>query len=176
MAERAENLVLTPEGARTAQNVLLEQERVLRYECFGAIEALKLGSTAASLAPEFGEGVSVTITRESDGVVQFHWVADDKDGKNLLFANGKRKAALETGHASPWTQLEGALDGDVAQVWSKVPDVVPACGAFPIRVGDEWVATLAVSGLSNGEDHELIVCALEQVLGVNAPRWGVPVA
>ncbi len=176
MAESTADCVLTPEGARAAQEVLLEQERLLRYERFGATEALELGRVAASLAPEFGEGVSVTITREADGVVQFQWVADDKDGKNLLFANGKRKAALEAGHASPWTQLEGVIAGDVSQVWAKVPDEVPACGAFPVRVGDDWVATIAVSGLSNGEDHELIVRALEQTLGVSVPRWDAPVA
>ena len=175
MAENA-TPVLTAEGAREAQRVMLEQERVLRYESFGAAEALELGRIAALLAPEFGEGVSVTITRQSDEVVQFQWVADDKDGKNLLFANGKRKAALKAGHASPWTQLEGTIAGDMSQVWAQVPDEVPACGAFPIRVGDDWVATLAVSGLSNGEDHELIVRALERALGVTVPRWAAPVA
>ena len=73
-------------------------------------------------------------------------------------------------------QLEGTIAGDMSQVWTHVPDEVPACGAFPIRVGDEWVATIAVSGLSNGEDHELIVRALEQALKITVPRWTAPVA
>lgn len=38
-------------------------------------------------------------------------------------------------------------------------------GAFPIRVGDAWVATLAVSGLHEGKDHELCVRALARALG-----------
>ena len=176
MAEDVAAAVLTAEGARGAQQVLLEQERALRYERFGATEAFELGHIAVSLAPEFSDGVSVTITRESDGIAQFQWVADDKDGRNLLFADGKRKAALKAGHASPWTQLEGTIDGDMSQIWAQVPDEVPACGAFPIRVGDEWVATIAVSGLSNGEDHELIIRALERACHVTVPRWTVPVA
>lgn len=176
MAASAATPMLTAEGARKAQQVLLDQEHALRYGCFGATEALELGRVAAMLAPGFGEGVSVTITRESDGVVQFQWVADDKDQKNLLFADGKRKAAFKAGHASPWAQLEGTIAGDMSQVWTQVPDEVPACGAFPIRVGDEWVATIAVSGLSNGEDHELIVRALEQALKITVPRWTAPVA
>jgi uncharacterized protein (UPF0303 family) len=57
-----------------------------------------------------------------------------------------------------------------------VPDEVPACGAFPLRVGREWVATIAVSGYMEGLDHELIVRALEQALDVKAPRWTGPVA
>lgn len=36
MAESTADSVLTSEGARAAQEVLLEQERLLRYERFGA--------------------------------------------------------------------------------------------------------------------------------------------
>lgn len=46
-------------------------------------------------------GYSVTITREADGVRMFQWVSDDKEERNLLFADGKRHAALKAGHASP---------------------------------------------------------------------------
>lgn len=50
-----------------------------------------------------------------------------------------------------------------------------ACGAFPIRVGDEWVATIAVSGYMEGLDHEVILRALEQVLEAEVPRWDASV-
>ena len=177
MAEGIATPELTASDARAAQEVLLEQERMLRYEHFGSTEALKLGNVVASLVPDFGEGVSITITRESDGVRMFQWVADDCDGRNILFAQGKRAAAKKAGHASPWAQLVAAADGaDSASVWANVPDEVPACGAFPIRVGEEWVATLCVSGLSDGLDHEVIVRALEQVLGTEVPRWEAQVA
>lgn len=176
MAEETTTSQLTAENARAAMRALLEQERMLRYESFGAYEALELGRIAASLAPDFGEGISVTITREADGVRMFQWVADDKNEKNLLFADGKRKAALKAGHASPWTQLEATVAGDLSAVWTNVPDEVPACGAFPIRVGDEWVATVAVSGYMEGLDHEIILRALEKALEVKVPRWNAPVA
>lgn len=176
MAESIPVPQLTPELARAAQEVLLEQERVLRYGSFGAYEALELGRIAISLVLAFASGYSVTITRERDGVRMFQWVADDKDERNLLFADGKRHSALKAGHAGPWAQLEGAIAEDLSEVWAHVPDEVPACGAFPIRVGDEWVATIAVSGLDAGLDHEVIVRALERALGVTAPRWEAPVA
>lgn len=176
MAESIPIPELTPSAAQAAREVLLEQERLLHYKTFGATEALELGNAIAALAPDFGEGVSITITRESDGVRMFQWVADDKNARNLLFAEGKRASALKAGHAGPWAQLEGAIAGDLSAVWGKVPNEVPACGAFPLRVDEEWVATVAVSGLSNGEDHEIIVRALEHVLGVAVPRWDAPVA
>ena len=177
MAENIPLPELTADGAKEALEVLQWQEQMLRYAVsFTSDDAIELGCIVASLAPEFGEGRSVTITRESDGVRMFQWVADDKGERNLQFAEGKRQAALAAGHAGPWSQLEAVVAGDVSQVWAKVPDVVPACGAFPIRVGDEWVATIAVSGLSNGEDHEIILRAFEQALSVTVPRWSAPVA
>lgn len=177
MAENIPVPTLTPEVARAAQEVLLEQERVLRYsECFGAYEALALGQAAIDLVPEYESGYSVTITRERDGVRMFQWVADDKEERNLLFAEGKRQAALAAGHAGPWAQLEATISGNLDTIWARVPELVPACGAFPIRVGDDWVATIAVSGLHDGLDHEVILRALERVLGVAAPRWDAPVA
>lgn len=164
--------------SKAAMNVLLEQERLLSYkEQFGATEAFELGSSVSRASKAFEHGVSVTIVRESDDLVMFQWVADDCDGRNILFAQGKRAAAKKAGHASPWAQLVAAADGtDPASVWANVPDEVPACGAFPIRVGEEWVATLCVSGLSDGLDHEVIVRALEQVLGTEVPRWEAQVA
>lgn len=177
MAENIPIPELTADDAREAEQVLLEQERILQYpERFGSAEALELGNIAVSLVPEFPSGYSVTVTRESDGVRIFQWVADDKEERNLLFAEGKRRSALKAGHAGPWSQLEAAISGDLAGVWANVPDEVPACGAFPIRVGDEWVATIAVSGLHDGLDHEVILRALEQALGVSAPRWNAPVS
>lgn len=164
--------------ARAALSVLIEQEGLLCYqERFRATEAFELGGAVERVSRTFEHGVSVTIVRESDDVAMFQWVADDCDGRNILFAQGKRAAARKAGHASPWAQLVAAADGaDPASVWANVPDEVPACGAFPIRVGEEWVATLCVSGLSDGLDHEVIVRALEQVLGTKVPRWEAHVA
>lgn len=176
MAENIPTPTLTADGARAAQEVLIEQERILRFPQFGAREALELGQTAIAIIPQFESGYSITITRERDGVRMFQWVDDSKDERNLLFADGKRHSALKAGHAGPWAQLQAAIDGDLSQVWANVPDEVPACGAFPIRVGDEWVATIGVSGLMEGLDHEVILRALEQVLGVKAPRWDALVA
>lgn len=177
MAENNPVPPLTPEAARAAQEVLFEQERKLRYpKSFGAYEALELGQAAISLAPEYESGYTVTITREHDGVRMFQWVADDKDERNLLFAEGKRQAALATRHASPWAQLEATIAGDLDTIWAHVPNEVPACGAFPVRVGDDWVATVAVSGLHDGLDHEVILRALERTLKVEVPRWDVTVA
>lgn len=166
--------LMTQDEARRNREVLLEQERILRYRGhFGAYDALELGRAAIDMIDDYECGYTITITRERDGVVMFQWVDDAKGERNLAFAEGKRRSALEAGHASPWAELDAAERGmDVeGYVFADVPRRVPACGAFPLRVGDDWVATIAVSGLMDGLDHEVIVRALERVLGVEAPRF-----
>lgn len=163
---------------QVAMETILEQERILRYPtAFGAAEALALGNRVASLATEYDRGVTVQITRESDGMVLFAWSMDDKAPRNYSFAAGKRAAALASGHVSSWAQLEVlSAGGDADELWANAPEVAPSAGAFPIRVGEEWVATLCVSGLHDGKDHELAVRALEAELGVTAPALGIQIA
>ena len=48
---------------------------------------------------------------------------------------------------------------------------MPVAGSFPIRVGNELVATVSVSGLHEGLDHELLVRGLSKVLGVTVPAY-----
>lgn len=173
----AENTI-SPTEAKAAMDVLLKQEQELRFaDMFGAKEALELGTAASQLADEYDETYTVTITREEDEAVAFQWLGEGKGARNLMFAAGKRAAALEAGHASPWAQLDAIASGNPLEaVWARVPQIVPSCGAFPIRVGNEWVATIAVSGLHEGLDHEVIVSALEKVLGKSVPRFDSPVA
>jgi len=170
----AENTI-SPTEAKAAMNVLLKQEQELRYaDTFGAKEALELGIAASRLADEYDETYTVTITREEDEAIAFQWLGEGKGARNLMFAAGKRAAALTSGHASPWAQLDAiASSNSLEAVFAQVPKVCPVCGAFPIRVGDDLVATIAVSGLHEGLDHEVIVRALEKVLGKAVPRFAV---
>jgi uncharacterized protein (UPF0303 family) len=150
-------------------DVLQQQEEQLQYERFGSAEALRLGNIAAQLAAEYDRGVGIAVTRESDGLVLFQYAMDDKAPRNLGFMEGKRRAALDCGHSSLWAYVEPLVRGE--QPPKPAPDFVPTGGAFPIRVQGEWVATLSVSGLHEGKDHELAVRALAQALGRDVPPF-----
>lgn len=63
MAERIPTPQLTADSARAAREVLLEQERILRFGSFGAYEALELGRQAIALVPAFASGYSATSGR-----------------------------------------------------------------------------------------------------------------
>ena len=157
---------VTPE----AQEALERQEQVLRYpERFGAAEALELGCTIARLAPTYDRGITAVITRESDGMQLFAWSMDDKAPRNYNFAEGKRAASCASGHSSVWGYVTHELNDPDSPLFGPETVGLPAAGAFPLYVGDERVATVCVSGLHEGRDHELVVRALEHVLGVKAP-------
>ena len=153
---------VTPE----ALEVLEEQERELRYDhAFGAQEAFELGSAIKDLADDYDLGYVIRIVREADEYDLFCWGADGKRQANYGYADGKRRAALRLGHCSLWGWTQAALAGDASNEVLFAQGDLPVAGAFPIRVGDDWVATLCVSGLHEGLDHELLVRGLSQVLG-----------
>lgn len=62
-----------------------------------------------------------------------------------------------------------SLDG----LWAKTPELIAGCGAFPVRVRERLVATVSVSGLHDGGDHELIIQGLERELGLNVLRYSM---
>ena len=154
-----------------ALEVLQEQERVLRYDTkFDADDAFALGAAVKDLAGDYDLGYVIRIVREADEYDLFRWGADGKRQANYDFADGKRRAALRLGHCSLWGYTQAQLDGTPASELFAQGDM-PVGGAFPIRVGDEWVATLCVSGLHEGLDHELLVRGLSKVLGKEVPAF-----
>lgn len=149
---------------------LAVQEEVLQYpQTFGAREALSLGNTIARMVwqGDYDREVAIQITREEDQAVLFQLIMDSKGERNLAFMAAKRGAVQASGHASIWDTVEARIAGKSAPEASG--DYLPVGGAFPIRVKGKWVATLAVSGLHEGQDHALCIRALEQELGVKAP-------
>lgn len=154
-----------------ALEVLEEQERVLRYaDKFDADDAFELGAAIRDLAGDYDLGYVIRIVRESDGYDLFRWGADGKRPANYDYADGKRRASLRLGHCSLWGWTSAQLAGTSQEELFAQGDM-PVAGAFPIRVGDELVATVCVSGLHEGLDHELLVRGLSQVLGVEVPAY-----
>lgn len=150
-----------------ALTVLERQEAALVFPAFGAEEALALGCSIARLARGYDRGVTIEIVRVRDGMLQFAWSMDDKAPRNFGFTEGKRRVTLRTGHASLWAYVDHELTGGCADLCDAEAGFCPAGGAFPIRVAgsDELVSTVAVSGLHEGKDHELVVRGLAAALG-----------
>ncbi|MBR2811657.1 MAG: heme-binding protein, partial [Solobacterium sp.] len=105
--------------------------------------------------------VVVRVVKEPENLIVFQHVMDGKAQRNLDFAEMKRAEALKARRSSAWVYLKERVRGEKITV---------SGGAFPIRLTDgTHVATAVVSGLHEGYDHDLIVEALGNVLGVEAP-------
>lgn len=144
--------------------VLQDQETQLQYMEFGSKEALELGNIIAELTNEYDREVGIRITRESDNLVLFQYMMDEKSERNIAFMEGKRKSALVCGHSSLWPYVENKLNGKWQELFVKGSGYGTSGGAFPIRVNGEWVATASVSGLHEGKDHELLIRAISRQL------------
>lgn len=163
--------VLGPDTLLTLES----QEAALAWNgAFTSADALALGNAAACLSVEYDRGVTVRVVREADGLVMFEWASDDKAPRNQVFAEGKRQVVRACGHSSLWAWVAHEVDGrcqDLADRMAPKAFGTPgfAClsaGALPIRASDgSLLATLAVSGLHEGRDHELAVRALAQAEG-----------
>jgi uncharacterized protein (UPF0303 family) len=97
----------------------------------------------------------------------FQYVTKDKREKNFEYAEMKRKASLACGHSSAWANIAMQVK---ESGYVNPEGALPAGGAFPIRTKDGTLqATVLVSGLHEGKDHELILRALCEILEEDVP-------
>lgn len=160
-------------GLYTAQHVkeLEDAEQQLRFSQFDSATALRLGTLIVEESKLWKEGVAVTIFRESDNTVIFQYVDDDRGQRNLEFAMKKRAATRITHHCSLWGLAKGISEDSFRDLFEPDCECLPAGGAFPIIAGQSHLATIAVSGLHEGQDHVLIVRSLAVFLDIEVPEF-----
>ena len=137
-------------------------ESQLVFDSFDNNDALTLGTLLTKLASEEFGDIAIIITRESDGLITFQHVMNSKSQKNLDYACMKRKAVIATGHNSLWVLIKGLVDEPSLL---ENTEYIPVGGAFPIYVGEELVATVAISGLKDGKDYILLEKGIASYLG-----------
>lgn len=149
--------------------ILYKQEEILQFDSFDSQTALDLGKCLIELAKEYDREIAVQIVREADEAVIFQYMMDSKSARNLEIMARKRKTALASQHASAVSAIELRKTGKRPPYLTE--EMAAAAGAFPIRVNQKWVATLLVSGLHEGKDHELIIRSLSRYLQVSCPDF-----
>ncbi|KUP25916.1 heme-binding protein [Paenibacillus sp. DMB5] len=150
---------------------LEDTEAELEFDIFGSEIALELGSMIVNMAQKYGEDVVVQITREKDQIVIFQYLGDSRSQRNIDFAQGKRNTVLKTGHCSLWALAQELSIGGLDEVFNENSQCIPVGGAFPIYVNSELVATICVSGLREGMDHQVIIDALGNYLNKEVPEF-----
>lgn len=147
-------------------SILEAQEQALTLPSFSAETALQLGNLIVQIDQEYDRTVAIQIFNEQTGDVVFQYLMDGKSSRNLQFTEMKRQAVLKTGHSSAWACIQNRIEAARNNI---APDRSLSGGAFPIYVDGQHIATVAVSGLHEGHDHDLLIQAMSTQSGKVVP-------
>lgn len=157
-------------------NDLKEIESIEEYfhlNHFNNEDAFNLGKIIVDEVKKYDCGVAIVIIREEDELNVFRYISDDKKQKNIDYAMCKRNAVLKTGHSSVWMMIDSAVNKiELNQLFSD-PSIMPVAGAFPIYVDNKHTYTIAVSGLHDGKDFDLVIEAMERYLNKTLPKTNI---
>ena len=151
---------LTPDDLMTADDIL-EQERELSFSGFAHSDALGIGQEILNLVAQRKLPPVRIRVRYQDDIV-FQYLMDGKTGDKWL--NIKDGFVSKLGH-STWYAAKAAIekDGEYRQLMRK-QELLPVGGGFPLIVNGEICGAVIVSGLTDAEDHNLVVDALRAYL------------
>jgi len=145
-----------------------EQERLLRFEKFDREDAFALGCKIAELAKKnYGRGVGIQII--SDGMTTFRYMMQGSELFNTMIMRMKLNTSRELQMSSMRAVIE--FEQGITPLWEKSEETFRLCGGcFPIRLKEGKIVGYAlVSALKHDEDHQLLVDAISEFLGIKVP-------
>ena len=146
-------------------STLLAQELDFQFDKFNNDIAWKLGVLLTNSAKKDGSAVSIEIY--AFGQTLFSYSLAGTSADNHTWVKRKRQSVLRFGHSSLYLSKYNELKG---RDFERLPhiDSKEYCvhgGAFPIRIKDSGlIGSITVSGLSQQEDHDLIIKNLNELL------------
>lgn len=145
--------------------VLLQQEHELLFNRFDSEVAWKIGSWVVDKARKEGLPIAVDITVA--GRCLFHWSSNGAAVDNEKWIERKSRSVMRFGHSSYYLGRRLAHENVTAAEKHYVDEADYAFhgGSFPILLrGSGLIGTMAVSGLKQEDDHDLVVQALSRAL------------
>jgi uncharacterized protein (UPF0303 family) len=146
---------------------IARQEEVLRYSSFSEQHAWQLGQLLYEGGCSGAHPIAIDISRLDRQL--FYAALPGTSPDNQDWIRRKRNVVTRFGRSSYFMgQTMKAADSTlVARYGLKLADYAAAGGAFPIMVRDVGiVGCVTISGLAAREDHNLVVAALCEALGV----------
>jgi uncharacterized protein (UPF0303 family) len=141
---------------------LLAQERDVQFDSFGYSDAWTVGSGLVELATR--RGLSITTSLVFGDQQVFHSASEGTSADNDDWLARKFRVVRRFSHASLTIGTQFRARGlDFAVDSGLDPRLFAAHGgAFPLRVRGSIVGIVGVSGLTQFEDHELVVEVLSE--------------
>ena len=146
-------------------NTLLHQEEELQFRRFDNDTALRLGLLLVDVAKRERKAITVDISR--NGQQLFHCALDGTSTDNDVWVKRKSNVVTHFGHSSLYMGAHYRAKGTTFEASARLDPSQYAAhgGAFPVIVkGVGPVGVVAVSGLPQLEDHELVVNQLREFL------------
>lgn len=147
---------------------LLLQEQTLQFTHFNNEDAWALGCTLKDTLESQGKNAAIEIY--AFGQVIFQYAMNTTTPDNLEWIRRKRNAVLRFGNSSYYLgQYHASKNLDfLDQSHLDAKEYAAHGGAFPIRIkGSGVIGTIAISGLPQKEDHQIIIDATKVYLAQN---------
>lgn len=142
------------------------QEKELVFDTFTYDDAHALGEMLYACAKEKGLAIAIDITR-NDGQQLYHAALPGSAADNDQWMLRKMRVVRRFGHSSFYMNNKLQDAGMTIEEMSHVSSMefAPVGGCFPVNVKNAGpVATVAVSGLPQHEDHAFLVGTLRKYL------------
>lgn len=153
------------DSAHELKTIALQEEK-LQFDSFDATAAFEVGARIKALATK--RGVAVAIDIQLHDWPLFYFAMAGTTPNNADWVRRKRNVVRRF-HRSSYAiglQLKQQKTTLAERYGVNPGDYVAAGGGFPLKLrGTGCVGAVTVSGLSQQEDHELVVEVLEDFLG-----------
>ena len=148
--------------------VLNQQEDMLKFDTFTNKEAFELGTRMAQKVYDAGQSLAIGIFNVA-GMAVYQHVTPGATVNNTLWMRRKFNTVMNRERSSLWFTVTSEMRGkDLAAHVLDTNDYALVGGGFPIRLKTgELVAVAVVSAFPHYEDHQFIVDALAEYLGVD---------
>lgn len=141
------------------------QEKTLQFSEFTNETALKLGMILIENAKKSGKSISIDITRSGHKLFHYSFEGTSPDNDQWMARKSNTVNRFQTSsmYISALLRKIGRTMEEEYCISSM--EYASAGGAFPIIIKDVGViGTIAVSGLAQEEDHEMVVEAIGKYL------------
>lgn len=148
--------------------VIDQQEEMLKFDTFTNKEAFELGTQMAQKVYDAGQSLAIGIYNIA-GMAIYQHVTPGATVNNTLWMHRKFNTVMNRERSSLWFTVTSELRGKDLDAHVLDPNAYALVGGgFPIRLKTgELVAVAVVSAFPHYEDHQFIVDALADYLGIN---------
>ncbi len=150
--------------------IVMQQEQLLRFNSFHNEEALALGNYFIKRAIEENHVIAVAI-RELNGAILFQSLMEGTNLKNQNWMQRKFNTVSLMGKSSFGVWLTSCITGENPESQGLEPSEYAFCGGgMPIRLkSGETVAVLTISNLPHELDHHFMVQIVAEWLKIEIP-------